>query len=265
MTTVEAVPDYSVATLVTDFAQHEEMRRSFVRAGFSAPGTEFIFIDNSGPSQTSAYAGLNRMLNEARGRYVILCHQDVRLDFDERAKLDSCLADLECRDPDWALAGNAGGVSAGRLAIRISDPHGIDRHLGVLPARVQSLDENFIVVKREARIGFSRNLDGFHLYGADICLAAEIMGYSSYVIDFHLRHLSPGRKSADFHASARAFSSKWSNVLRPRWLQTTCTLIHINSGRIGGGLGWLMGGLVEKFSRRLPGAAGWRVHGRRSS
>ena len=32
-----------------------------------------------------------------------------------------------------------------------------------------------------------------------MCLVADILGYSAYVIDFHLRHLSSGTKSAEFY------------------------------------------------------------------
>ena len=138
------------------------------------------------------------MLAAARGRFVILCHQDVRLLGEGRVALDARLADLDARDPTWAVAGNAGGIRPGALALRISDPHGADQRRGLLPCRVASLDENFLIVRREARIGFSRDLSGFHFYGADVCLAADVMGHSCYVVDFHLQHLSPGRKGAEF-------------------------------------------------------------------
>jgi hypothetical protein len=248
---------YSIATLVNDSAQHAALRASFEAGGFAGPDCEYLPIDNTGPVQTGAYRGLNEMLNAARGAYVILCHQDVRLIADGRAELDARLAELETLDPGWALAGNAGGVAPGRLAIRITDPHGTDRHVGALPARVTSLDENFIVVKRSARVGFSRDLDGFHFYGADICLVADILGYSAYVIDFHLRHLSAGAKSAAFSECEAAFRAKWSRALRARWMQTTCSLMKLSGDPLGRTIGRVAEGAAARFSRRLPRAAGF--------
>lgn len=251
-------PVYTIGTLVNDLAQYEAMRASFAAGGFTAPECEFIAIDNTGEVQTSAYAGLNHVLAQARGTYVILCHQDVRLIADGRSTMDERLASLEASDPGWALAGNAGGVQPGRLAMRITDPHGRDRHVGRLPARVASLDENFIVVKRAARIGFSRDLDGFHLYGADICLNADAMGWRAYVIDFHLEHLSPGNRSAAFYAAEKAFCAKWSRALRPRWVQTTCTLLRLSGSEIGAKAGQAAAKPLSGVLRRLNGAArGW--------
>jgi len=248
---------YTIATLVTDRAQHEEMRASFEAGGFTPDDCEYTVIDNTQPPQTCAFRGLNRALAAARGRHVILCHQDVRLLDDDRDRLDEKLTQLQSADPDWALAGNAGAIAPGRLALRISDPHGSNRSVGDLPARVMSLDENFIVVRREARIGFSRDLDGFHFYGADICLNADIMGWSAYVIDFHIEHLSPGNKSADFQASQTAFRNKWAHALRPRWIQTTCALIHVTGDVLDGFVGRLFERPFAGLTRRWPGASGW--------
>jgi hypothetical protein len=249
---------YTIATLVNDRAQYEAMRATFRAFGFGGPDCEFISIDNTGASQTEAYAGLNRLLDRARGRFVILCHQDVRLIGDGRQDLDRRLADLEARDPGWALAGNAGGIRPGRLALRITDPHGVDRRVGELPERVVTLDENFMVMKRSARLGFSRDLAGYHLYGADLCLVADILGYSSYVIDFHLEHLSAGTISADFHAAETAFRAKWSRALRSRWLQTTCALVPVSGDRLDRLIGGVAGGAVAGLARRLPSARGWK-------
>jgi hypothetical protein len=246
----EPAPRYSVCTLVTDPAQYEPLQASFRASGFDGASTEYLFIDNGQGQEACAYAGGNALLAAARGRYVILCHQDVRLIRDGRSALDACLADLDARDPAWAVAGNAGGIRPGALAIRISDPHGRDQRRGALPCRVASLDENFLLVRRAARIGFSRDLSGFHFYGADLCLAADVMGYSCYVIDFHLRHLSPGRKAADFYASEAAFRRKWGRALRARWVQTTCSLVRVSGLAADRAVGRLAQPLIETLSRR---------------
>ena len=262
-----APPAYTIATLVTEPAEYAAMRASFAAGGFTDDVCEFLVIDNTQTTsreQTDAYTGLNRALDEARAPFVILCHQDVRLTRDKRRRLEACLADLSALDASWALAGNAGGVSAGRLSVRISDPHGADQNVGPFPSRVTSLDENFIVVRRAARVGLSSDLTGYHFYGADLCLAADVLGYTAYVIDFHLQHLSPGRKSADFYASEKAFRNKWSHAFRPRWLQTTCSLLLLS----GDGGSKIYGRALEVaarvLSRRLPGARGWRGAGSQS-
>jgi len=243
---------YTIASLVTEPAQHAELRASFEAGGFRSPDCEYTIIDNSHGNVGCAYRGLNRLLAEARGAYVVLCHQDVRLLADGRERLDTLLAELETRDPDWAVAGNAGGYGIGSLAIRISDPHGADQRVGTLPARVRTLDENFIIVRRSARTGFSNDLTGFHFYGADICLAADVMGYSSYVIDFHLQHLSPGRKDVSFYEAERRFVAKWGHALRPRWMQTTCSLVHVSGSRLGDFIANLASRPLAGLMRRLP-------------
>ncbi len=216
---------FSIATLVTSTAEHAEMLAAFEARGFGGADCEFLVIDNSGPRQTSAYAGLNAALAAARGRYVVLVHQDVR-PIDDRAALESRLAELERKDPAWAVAGNAGGVAPGVLALRISDPHGRDRRVGELPAKVASLDENLLIVRRSARIGFSRE------------------------------HLSQGRKGMSFAPSEAAFRAKWSRALRPRWMQTTCSLL-----RLAGGIDQWPGQIAEpvyrRLAKRLPNARGW--------
>ncbi len=257
---------FTIATLVTDPVQYDDMRATFAAAGFTEPDCEFLFIDNTGAEQTEAYRGLNLALTEARGRYVILCHQDVRLiaGADDRAVLEARLMDLDAHDPAWAVAGNAGGTATGRLAMRISDPHGADRRLGNLPARVASLDENFIVVKRAANLAFSRDLSGFHLYGADLCTIADVLGWHAYVIDFHLRHLSPGNPDRSFKEARESFRAKWARALRPRWVQTTCTLLRIGAD-IGGRFAPFTERPLEKMARRLRGAGEWTGRGQRDN
>lgn len=224
---------YTIGTLVTDWTHYKAMTDTFISNGFGTHDCEYLVVDNTGADQTSAYEGLNRILNQARGQYVILCHQDIRLLEDDRSVLDLRLSELEILNPNWAVVGNAGGGEPGRLILRISDPHGKDQRQGSFPSLVNSVDENFIVIKRSSRLGFSRNLGGFHFYGADICLLADIIGYSSYVIDFHLLHLSPGNtKSTEYAVGYSQFEQKWSTALRPRWVQMTSKLIGLSGNPI---------------------------------
>lgn len=246
---------YTIATLVTDPLQYDAMVASFMQFGFA--NCEFIKIDNSGPEQTCAYRGLNHLLNQASGDIVILCHQDVRLFEHDRADLDARLDELERCDPSWAVAGNAGGVAPGQLAVRITDPHGADQSVGEFPCRVNAVDENFIVVRRDTRIGFSNDLSGFHFYGADICMMADVAGYSAYVIDFHLAHLSAGNKDTSFEEIEQAFRDKWRHAFRARWVQTTCALLYISGAPLKHLAGTLMTRPLEKLSKRAPKASGW--------
>jgi hypothetical protein len=227
-------PAFSVCTLVTDPSQHAAMRDSFAAHGFGAAHAEFLTVDNTAGNTRCAYRGLDDMLASARGRYAILCHQDVRLIGDGAPELEAALEALTARDPAWALAGNAGATEDGALAIRISDPHGEDQRRGTLPARVASLDENFLVVRAEAGIRPSQELSGFHFYGTDLCLRARQAGRTAWVVDFHLRHLSAGRVDAGFRAEQARFERHWgARVARPMRLRTTCAKLDLGSG-----IGW---------------------------
>lgn len=236
---------YSFASLVNDHAQYSKMQRSFREGGFG-DDCEWLFIDNSRGNVATAYDGLNQLLDQASGEYVILCHQDLLLIDDDRSTLDRRIAQLEELDPDWAVAGNAGAEFPGVLAIRITDKAGSDQNTGRFPRKVMSLDENFMIVKRKARLGFSRDLSGFHFYGADLCLNADIRGWTCYVIDFHLEHLGSASTGKPFEEAERAFRAKWSRALRDRTMQSTCALV-----RISGSGNPVTNRLRERVSRRL--------------
>ena len=256
------VPRFTIGTLVSDRTHYAAMLSSFRAGGFDDNACEYIYIDNTGDitgaGQTDAYRGLNALLNAARAPYVVLCHQDVRLLADDFGTLDQRLAELTQRDPNWAVAGNAGGVAPGQLAVCITDPHGKAQRAGTFPERVVSLDENFLVVRRDSRIGFSHDLSGFHFYGADICLHAQHMGLTAYVIDFHLKHLSPGKMSHDFTLGRDAFRAKWSRALAPRWLQTTCALVHLSGDPLRTSIGLVVDAPLALLARHLPKARGWK-------
>jgi hypothetical protein len=225
---VSGRPRFSICTLVTNLGEYAEMVESFREGGFDGADCEFLYLDNSAGNTFDAFAGYNLFLTEAAGDYVILCHQDILLLEQGRAALEQRLAELDSLDPAWALCGNAGGAEAGRVAIRISDPHGADQAIGPFPARATALDENFILVRRDANLALSHDLRGYHFYGADLCIVADMLGRSAYVIDFHLRHKSAGNTDASFYAARRAAIAKYRRAFRTRWIRTTCTTFLVS-------------------------------------
>lgn len=227
-----AAPEFSICTLVTDHDQWRAMQASFAAHGFG--DAEFLQLDNSRSNRWCGYAGLAAMIREARGRFVICCHQDVRLIGDGAVVLRERLAALEAHDPSWAIAGNAGASPEGQLLIRITDPHGADQRRGPFPGLVHSLDENFLLLKGGTGIVPSPDLSGFHLYGTDLCLAARQAGRSAWVIDFHLHHLSPGRVDRGFLDCQEAFEKAWGRrVGRASRIRTTCTTLTLRAGLRG--------------------------------
>ncbi|HZM04623.1 MAG TPA: hypothetical protein VFC44_16580 [Candidatus Saccharimonadales bacterium] len=217
--------DYSICTLVTDLAEYGKMLDSFGRAGFGEEDCEFLYIDNSLRNKTDAYAGYNSFLNAARGRRIILCHQDILLPFHRRKDLERRMAELDALDPNWAVLGNAGATAIGVGAGRITHPEGECANRCSLPAPACSVDENFILVKREANLAVSHDLLGFHFYGTDLCLIAGILGWTAWVVDFHLYHQSSGQFNPAFREMKRDIAHKYQQALKGRFLQTTCTEI----------------------------------------
>jgi hypothetical protein len=229
-------PDYpyefSICTLVTRMDQYEEMLRSFIDAGFSQDKCEYLYIDNSKENIYDAYGALNVFLQSARGKYIIICHQDIELIYDKIDDLEQRICELEEIDPKWALIGNAGAINLKYMAKHFT--HGtppIHMKRGKwFPQKVQTLDENFILVKKDANLAVSSDLKGFHFYGADICLIASILGFNAYVIDFHLYHKSRGNKDDAFFILKSAFRNKYQRALKGHYIHTVTKQRYFISG-----------------------------------
>lgn len=224
--------DFSICTLVNNKQEYQEMIGSFVEAGFSFSSCEYLYIDNSLENKFDAYSGLNVLLQRAKGKYVILCHQDILLDFDKRKELDQLIVELQLLDPKWAVAGNAGAAGPNHIVYKVTYPDGL-MSKGKLPLKVQSLDENFILFKNESGLSLSADLSGFHLYGTDICLQAAAKGFHCYVIDFNILHKSRGNPDEHFQVCKKNLIQKYSLLYRNRWIQTTTTCFYLSGSLFG--------------------------------
>lgn len=90
---------------------------------------------------------------------------------------------------------------------------------------MRTLDENFLIVRRAANLAVSHDLAGF---GTVICLIAEVLGASCYVIDFHLRHKSAGVMDDAFHSVRERLIRKYRTAFRSRWVVTTCSVQFVS-------------------------------------
>jgi len=214
-----AKPRFSICTMVTNWRQYADCLASFRNRGFDAASCEFLVLDNTEGNRADAFVAANEFLQAANGDYVVLTHQDVTLIDHGYAELEARLEELTAVDPFWGLCGNAGHTRHDKPVLYLSHPVR-DNHVegGPFPAAVVSLDENFIVVRRLANLALSRDLVGFHHYGADLCTIADILGWRAYVIFFHLRHHSGGTLDESYHRSGKAISRKYTRALRPRWV-----------------------------------------------
>lgn len=224
-------PDFSICALVRSQEKYDRLLASFLRGGFTAENSEFLAADNRAFNRFDGYGWQKALLAEARGRFVVFCHDDIELLDAGYTDLLAALDDLDRRQPDWLLAGVAGGRYRPQkhhrrfLRMRISDPWGEDRQMGEVPGRVETLDECFILMRRTRPVIGSYDLRGFHFYGADLCLQAELLGGSAHVIDFHLRHHGGGTKDATFEQAREAFIAKYRAVFPGRSLHCTTGVV----------------------------------------
>lgn len=223
---------FSVCTLLASDANYERSLASFRKFGFTDENTQFLAADNRQENNFDGYAWVRRMLPECRGKYIVFCHDDVELVDDDLSKLKKTLEELTEIDPKWSIAGNAGGLSGWtrdqkrfRMALRISDRSFDNAHLGDLPARCESLDENFIVMRRDNPVTRSTDLSGFHLFGTDLCLRAELAGQSSYVIDFHLYHHGQGAKGKHYRQQKARIEAKYCKIFPGRRVSTSTEIL----------------------------------------
>jgi hypothetical protein len=222
---------YSICTLMTRKDEYQEMVNSFIEAGFNLDFTEFLYIDNSVSNNADAYKGLNFFLQKSRGEYIILCHQDILICYDKINNLEVCIENLDQLDENWAIMANAGASGIKGIVYRLYEPNNLYKSRGNPIQKVTSVDENFILVKKSANLSLSGNMNGFHLYGTDLCIIANILGYNAYVVEFNLLHKSKGNVNSNFYDIKKDLQNKYTKSLNGHYIQTTCTNFYLSGNK----------------------------------
>jgi hypothetical protein len=219
---------YSICTLVSRPMEYKEMVNSFIASGFDEKTCEYLYIDNSEENKFDAFAGINKFLVESKGQYIIICHQDILIQYDNREVLEKRIKEIDKLDPKWAIVSNGGGADIQKIVIRVTETDKILKKVGHTPEKVKSVDENFILIKRKANLAVSSDLNGFHLYGTDLCIIAEVLGYTAYVINFNLLHKSTGKRDDQFYRLQKELLARYTKVFRGRFIQTTITRFYLS-------------------------------------
>ena len=216
---------FSICTIVNEIGEYEIMKSLFEEKGF-IDDCEYIIADNSKQNEFDAYQAISRFLKMAKGEYIVIVHQDVRL-IDDRLHLEKCLIDLETKDNNWGVCGNAGFYGYEQASFHLSHTNLVQHGIN-LPQIVKSLDENFLIVNANTNITISPNLKGYHLYGTDLCIIANFLGYNCYVIEFMLLHLSGGNIAA-LKKYEPEFIGEYGKKMEIGFIQTTCTKFYLSN------------------------------------
>jgi len=218
---------FSVCCLVTRWEDYEAMRSAFELQGFDTANSEFLVCDNSSGNNFDAYEAIRKFLKEARGRYVVIVHQDA-YPLEQSSKLMRQLVKLEKIDPKWGVVGNA-GVNRRiwlRLVGALQMPEGAEISMDLPSAKVDAVDENVLIIRNGSGVTVSSDLRGFHFYGFDICSVAARLGMSSYVIDYRWYHGSYGTIEGDFFSAKGALQAKLKEYFSITDSPTTCSYLN---------------------------------------
>lgn len=174
---------------------------------------------------SSAAKAYNDAIEHSTNDLIIFCHQDVILPRAWYYELGAALERLAASDPNWGVLGCSGQTVANR-----GWGHVYSSGVGIIgspfadPARVQTLDEIVLILRKSSGLRFDPSLPHFHFYGTDICLRAGARGLHSYAISafcIHNTHQSL-ILPAEFYECYWYIKTKWNQSLP---IQTTCIRI----------------------------------------
>ena len=132
----------------------------------------------------SAAVAYNDAIEKAKTDLLVFVHQDVYLPEGWFSTVQNAMEILSKSDPDWGVLGVWGIRPSGEAAGFVYDGYGrcvLGNHFeGGLD--VESLDELLLIMRKSSGLRFDEKLEGFHMYGTDICLEAKHRGIKCYAI-----------------------------------------------------------------------------------
>ncbi len=184
---------------------------------------EYVFIDNRNNEFSSAAAALNYGFKKANGRVLVFLHQDI--EFMDSGVLKS-IFDYAINNPDTIFG--AAGVDGTRSGIVLSTINGLDTISS--PVEALTLDECLIACHKNVfdKIEFDEVLcDGWHLYGADLCLQAKLIhGLKVEAFPMNVWHKSPGCADKNYYKTQNKLGAKYRKHIKV--ITTTNSWVYTN-------------------------------------
>ncbi|MBW1739124.1 MAG: hypothetical protein JRJ69_16715 [Deltaproteobacteria bacterium] len=209
-------------TLVAATNSKEVLETNLLGSVEAESANELILMQDP-ESASHAY---NEALCRSSNEILVFAHQDVYLPRGWGVELQEAISLLNRKDPDWGVAGVYGVTETGKGAGYVYST-GLRRFVGQCfsaPLQVRTLDEMLLIVRRSSGLQFDEDLPGFHLYGTDICLEAQMRGMKNYVLPCFTLHNSNGVRHLplSFWQAYLYLRKKWRKQLP---IMTPCTKI----------------------------------------
>jgi hypothetical protein len=164
----------------------------------------------------SASVAYNDALQHSDNDLVVFAHQDILLPSRWISDLHSATKCLDSFDPEWGVLGCYGMTDDGlERGYVYSNGQGVLGKPFGTPQAVQTLDEIVLIFRKSSKLKFDETFPHFHLYGADICLAAAKNGRKSYAISAFSIHNTQQNLvlPKEFYQCYRALKTKWKSSL----------------------------------------------------
>ena len=210
-------------TFITPTNNREILQRNFLASPcFRGMHSHQIIIQEGYASAGRAY---NDAIDTSQNDLMVFLHSDIILPEQWLSDLERALQWLEKEDPAWGVIGTYGETL---------DDHGrgyiYSSGLGIMgkpfdePAQIQTLDEIVLIFRKSSGLRFDSGLPNFHMYGTDICMAAQDAGRRNYAISaFCVHNTQPSLVlGEDFYECYWHVQQKWKKYLP---IQTTCVRI----------------------------------------
>lgn len=195
-------------SLICVYNNKEALEEILLKSLKKQDNYEFIPVDNTHNTFTSAASALNHGASKATGKYLMFLHQDIEfLEEDSLKNIESKLDNLD----NLGMAGVA-GKSKNSKEVLTNILHGVPPVTAgkakiTKPTKVQTLDECLMIIPKEIFENHpfdDETCDGWHLYGVDYCLTLKTLGYNNYVLPLTIHH----------HSNASSYNEEYFITLK---------------------------------------------------